>query len=502
MNDQSKLFCRQGYISLAEYVEDVRRMDREGPWKLPLRLSDRIQFTFLWLFSRVSWFARSLYLVHPSGASPAYALIIAYLRKRGFIESIGEKETYLDGCFSYVVTKKVSVKERSGTMTGQGSAEDRATALSKALGEMIERMVTGVYDQSRIVMVESPNVVRQKKLPIVYPPMFHRYLEIQRAKYREVRHDPDVPIEWVAGENLITRECTLVPKKLASWYIANGRRDNLLSHATTNGSAGYFTKTGAILRGLLEVVQRDGFLVHWLTMISPRSIEVGSLPEHLRNMVGKFEALGIAIHILDVTSLSIPAVMVAAVSEKSPQGPQVVLSGSAALTFEEAIGAALRELVNGLEMFHYPVAGSPSGMEHEEPEPFLSKFGKLERQLYWRGVERVEQFRWFISGPKMSYEEATRRDLLPVESRDIDRLEKCLGILKSLGNEYCPVVYFPRHRIQQDLGFYVAQVFIPKAFPLYLTEYLGTFESDRLEEFTRSRGVSRWKLNQYPHMFS
>lgn len=502
MDNRSKLFCRQGYISLAEYLEDIKRMDREGPWRLPLRLSDRIQYGLLNLFSRVSWFNQSLYLIHPSGASPAYAIIIAYLKKRGFIESIGERESYIDGCFSYVATKKVSTKARSGTMTGQGSAEDRSVALSKALGEMIERMVTGVYDNNPLAMIESPSVVLRENLAAVYPPRFHRYLKIQKEKYHEVRHDPDIPIEWVAGRNLITHKRTLIPKKLTSWYVANGKRENMLAQATTNGSAGYFTKTGAILRGLLEIVQRDGLLVHWLTMTPPRVIETESLPENLLKLTRKFEEIGISIHVLDVTSLSIPAVIVAAVNERSPRGPQVVLSGSAALTFGEAIGAALRELVNGLEMFHYPESGSPSGMERNEPEAFLSKFGKIERQLYWRGAERVDRFRWFISGPRARYEEVSRLDLLPAQSRDSDRLAKCLEILKDYGHDYYPIAYFPKHRIQRDLGFHVAQVFIPKAFPLYLTEYLATFDSDRLEEFARARGVSRWNLNPYPHMFS
>ena len=51
------------------------------------------------------------------------------------------------------------------------------------------------------------------------------------------------------------------------------------------------------------------------------------------------------------------------------------------------------------------------------------------------------------------------------------------------------------------MGF-VVQVFIPKAFPFYLIEYLGTFESRRLHEFAESKQIAGWQLNPLPHMFT
>ena len=52
------------------------------------------------------------------------------------------------------------------------------------------------------------------------------------------------------------------------------------------------------------------------------------------------------------------------------------------------------------------------------------------------------------------------------------------------------------------MNFFVVKVFIPKAFPFYLLEKYGTFESDRLREFSEWKGVKDWKLSTLPHMFS
>lgn len=501
MYDQSKLFCQPGYIALREYLADIDHMDKYGPWKLPLRPVDRLQLKILKGLTKISWFADVLYIKYPSSVSPAYSLITAYLRKRGFLGLVGERDSRCPGRFSYVITTEVSTAARKGKITGQGVAGDRATALSKSIGETLERLITGVHDTNPRVVVASPEKMLKDDTPILYPPRHHRYLASQRERYPEVRHDPGASIEWVEGRNLATMSRVFIPKKMTSWYVANGRKNNIFVPATTNGSAGFFTRQGAVLRGLLEVVQRDGLLVHWLTMISPRSVDVDTLPEHLLTEVRKLESLGLSIHVLDVTSLQIPSVVIAAMSDQSDTVPQIVLSAAADLTFEAAIGNGLRELVNGLEMFLYPESGSPTGIEFDEAEPFLSKLGKLERQLYWRGESRVSQFRWFVSGPKVAYQELCKLDIGGLEN-DSQRLRWCLKILEGLGAEYSPLVYFPKNSIQKELGFYVAQVFIPKAFPLYLIEYLGTFESDRLEEFAKSKEVFDWKLNPLPHMFS
>lgn len=77
-----------------------------------------------------------------------------------------------------------------------------------------------------------------------------------------------------------------------------------------------------------------------------------------------------------------------------------------------------------------------------------------------------------------------------------------LRLLKGYGAEYYPVVYYPENSIQKKIGFYVAQVYIPKAFPFYLFEGYGTFDSDRLDDFAKSKNITNWALNPEPHMFS
>ena len=125
----------------------------------------------------------------------------------------------------------------------------------------------------------------------------------------------------------------------------------------------------------------------------------------------------------------------------------------------------------------------------------------MSRQLYWKGKDKLQQFEWFIKGEQISYQQLCQKNLIS-KGDDISKLEICLNVLKSKGESYYPVVYYPENEVQQKIGFYVAQVYIPKAFPFYLVEKYGTFDSDRLQEFAESKKVFNWELNPQPHMFS
>ncbi len=497
-NTSSKLFNRDGYIPIKEYVNDIQCMKNNGTWKLPLRIIDYLHFSFLVIVVKFSWFAEALYIINPSKVGPAFTVLLAFLKKKSIFDSYVEGNLHFRGYFSYYLEKKVKINNHVRIMSGQGVSEDKAIALSKALGEMIERAVSGMYDLNKKIKIISLNDLT-KKFPVIYPPKYHRFLNIQKNKFAELHYDPAKAIAWVEGKNLITNIKTYIPRTMTSWFTEESDLEEVFINATTNGAAGYFTKDGAALRGLLEVVQRDAFLVHWLTTFPPQIVAQETLPKDLQEKVKEFELFGISIYILNVTSIPIPSIFIAAIN-KEAETPQVVLTGASALTFEEAIHNSLREMVLGLEMFYY--VGTKAQLKYKdiEPEPFIADIGKITRQLYWRGNKRVKQFEWFLSGDKVSYNSLCEQDLIS-EKTDSCQLEVCLEVLKKLGSSYYPTVYYPKNKIQDELGFYVAQIFIPKAFPLYLSEYYGTFDSDRLEEFAVSKENFNWKLNPLPHMF-
>lgn len=469
-----------------------------GPWKLPLGFGDRMQLLLLSGMVKFSWFADSLFIRYPFAWSPAYSILVAFLKRKGIIDTVQERTSYQGGYYHYHFQRSIFIGEEWCLFRGRGIDQRKSVAFSKGMGEIIERMISGVLDENRDIVRSSPQEMVRGKHQIVYPPRYHRFLPLQLERYRELHRDATHTLEWVWGENIVTRQRTAIPVQMTSWFKHRYNFREVLVYPTSSGSAGYFTEEEAVLRGVLEVVERDAFLVHWLTQIAPRMIIRHTLPGDIQAELQEFETRGIILSVLDTTALMLPSVCIAAINEQG-NIPRVMVSGASDVTFELAVRKALLEMrMLSIQFFQ---GEKPEESILDGIEPFVSALDRVARPRYWRGKERVEQFRWFVSGENITYETACTFDQ-SCQQEGTSRLHACLMILRRQGKGYYPVVYRPKNELQKELGFCVVQVFIPKAFPLYLTEHLGTFESTRLHEFAESRQITEWKLNPLPHMFT
>ncbi len=481
-----------GYPSVSEYVRDIEDFKRNGRWRLPLGMGDRLHFFFLTWFTRFSWFRDSLTIRYPSDVRPSWSIILLYLKRAGVYDTFIERAVPLPGCSLFYFEKTLDEKTKQPFMNGQGVAFDRDTALSKAIGEMVERIIGGSRDENTRITRGSAREL-QKHTPLLYPPDHHRFLDAQKRRHDDLSSSRDDVFSWVEGVNLITNETTLIPLHMTSW-LKRFPEEKKLMNPSTSGEAGYFTPEGATLRGLLETVQRDGFLTHWLTNIAPDRIDPHTLPTPIQERLAFYESLGITLTLLDLTSLSIPTIGVVTESRHG-EVPGVTVAAASALSYGEAVDDATREAAATIEFHLRSHRFPPPPQEHE---PFVSRLNKTERMLFWRGADRLKTFSWFISGKEKPLPPNPFREVFS----DKEQLTVCLETLKKRGPAYYPVVYTPKNRLLKKLGYHLSQVFIPKAFPLFLVEKYGTFESDRLREFVLEKGLSNLDLNPLPHPFT
>ena len=488
---QSLFFNKEGYMPVKDYLASFDDMFENGKWKIPLPLGDRIHFFILRMFVKISWFSGSIYMLHTEKISPVFASLLSYLHKNSFLTVFLERS--IPDYYCYNLKKSVVFKGKFHEIKGEGVSKDKATALSKAVGELLERLITGVYDEKKSVAISSYKEL-EKKHECIYPPKFHRV--VGRKIDQEIIQKQDTfRIDWVEGVNLVTTSPTYIPRQMTSWFASKSDEKSLFLNRTSNGSAGYFTKEGAILRALLEAVERDGFFVHWLTRISPDSIINETLPAPLQEKIKKLEERSFSVYVTNTTSLAIPSVTVAVMSMNADI-PQLVLSSSSSLIFETAIDGALDEIVKMLPTFKIS-----SSLQKDKIDQTLnpSELTKNNRLQYWQG-KKIKDFLWFVSGPKTSYIDCCKNDIGNSDTENKD-LRTCIEVLKSFGRDYYPVVYYPKNPIQKKLGFHVAQVFIPKAYPLFLQEIFKSEDSDRLYEFAKQKNYKNFVINKDPHPF-
>ncbi|WP_053913739.1 TOMM precursor leader peptide-binding protein [Streptomyces sp. SCSIO 75703] len=154
---------------------------------------------------------------------------------------------------------------------------------------------------------------------------------------------PDRPVPWVWGWSLRDARPRPVPEVLA-YYHKPGIEHRFVQESS-NGCASGGSLEEAVLGGLMEVVERDAFLLAWhgrqpLPEIDPSS----SADPHTRIMVERMALYGYRARFFD-TRITFPVPVVTGVAERFDGGPgRMCFGAGAALDPEAALAAALCEI--------------------------------------------------------------------------------------------------------------------------------------------------------------
>jgi len=162
--------------------------------------------------------------------------------------------------------------------------------------------------------------------------------------------DPDRETEWVWGHSFGRSQPVLVPRSYAYFGPAPAGSDELpLAYETSNGCAlgGCFEE--AVLHGLLEVAERDAFLLTWYARMPAPRVAIGSARStETRLLADRLERThGYRVLAFDTSvENGIPSVTLVAVDRTPDAGrPAVMCAAAAHLDPEQACWGALTELV-------------------------------------------------------------------------------------------------------------------------------------------------------------
>jgi ribosomal protein S12 methylthiotransferase accessory factor len=151
--------------------------------------------------------------------------------------------------------------------------------------------------------------------------------------------DPQRRIRWNWGYNITERRAVLVPTS-AAWY---GYDDSLLGECSS-GIAAHTSRACALANGVLELVERDAFMLHWLHKISPVKLDPDEADPRSRHVLDSVQEKGYTVHVLDLTTdLRIP-VYLAMGTRSDRLRPALILGAGSALSRLEALQKAINEL--------------------------------------------------------------------------------------------------------------------------------------------------------------
>lgn len=215
---------------------------------------------------------------------------------------------------------------------------------SKRIGllEALERYSGHWPQPHKIAVVDSYENLQQQALDPRQCGLYTPSAYEENAKLEPF--SPQRQMAWVWGYSFKQGRSILVPEQLA-YYAAQNTPPPLFVYECSNGCAIGSSLAEAIFYGLLELVERDNFLIHWYAKLAPRQIDPWS--SHNRKtlqLLDRVERQGFDTYFFD-TRLDIPFPTVTAMAVRRDKGPGTLqLAAGAGLDPEEAIRGALCEL--------------------------------------------------------------------------------------------------------------------------------------------------------------
>ncbi|GAA5020355.1 TOMM precursor leader peptide-binding protein [Kitasatospora paranensis] len=243
----------------------------------------------------------------------------------------------------------LAVPKASAAAAGYGRTRDFASARAVAVAESLERLAA--YAPSRRTSVRAgwadvaEDAVDPRSLGL-YPADRFR---VPGFPYREFTED--AVTDWVWGHSFGRDRPVLVPESFVYYRLpASGGAAGFACEISSGCALGGCWEE-AVLHGILEVAERDAFLMAWYGRTPLPGIDPAGIPDHRIALVcERIARQGYRVRILDTTQdHGIPSFWTFAEDVTGTGRPRAVSTGGSGLRPAEAILAALHELSQTVE---------------------------------------------------------------------------------------------------------------------------------------------------------
>lgn len=392
------------------------------------------------------------------------------------------------------IRSTVEENEKEVVRRGHGNSDnDIDLAISKAIGELLERYHTSVLSDS-----EKKSIVKKSWKEICEQVKtvrdFHDFSPEQKDNLPYLNINDTDMFECIPVKDIFSSKEVYYPVRANFWYNFSPE-EKKIADLTTSGSAGGFTLEDATLSAFYEAIERDSFFCHWLTSTKPEKIVLkeGEIVEYDK-MKKFYEEIGYELYILKTeTDLGVPSSLCLL---KDVKTGGICISGGAGISYRSAISKAINEMRSCSKIFEFVGADLPEGYL-----PFISKgIRRMERLGLAKTGKHFDRISFLLEGEAVLIDGLTDLSKVIGSRTELGFLQEKL---KNIGRGYENIyLYVSDSDSLLDLGYSVVRVIIPKLYQLYLTEDLTLTKSERVDDFYLWKtGEENWEINTYPHPF-
>ncbi|TJY43941.1 TOMM precursor leader peptide-binding protein [Cohnella pontilimi] len=331
----------------------------------------------------------------------------------------------------------------------------------------------------------------------------HAPEQYERPNFPFRQFDPEQPVDWVWGWSLQREQPILIPEALAYYSTGCGRG---FVYETSNGCALGGSLEEAIFYGILEVVERDSFLMTWYARLPlPRIDPYSSGDKELDLMCGRLRAVaGYEVLLFDATmEHGIPSVWSFA-KNVTGKGLNLICAAGAHPDPVRAAKSSVHELAGMLLTQNRKFEHHRADYEKMLDDPYLVREMEDHSMLY--GLPQAEtRFDFLLKEdrPLRSFRELYER--APWNPDLTDDLKRLLDSFRRWNLDVIVVNQSTRETLRN--GLHCVKVIIPGMLPMtfgyHLTRLTGL---DRVLKVPvllgySDRPLAPEQLNPHPHPF-
>lgn len=512
------LLARESWDECSSYVPQTERMAdlrprtiaqallrNPGRFRSPLSLWERWKLRLYEASLELDFFRITESLVFPTSApKPDYPwqILVRYLARQGIIvDERTWQALFFHDDIKFISIRFVLPQITPGKIVATGNGLQFEAAFSKAIGEVLERFFLLKSETYRVPIDRRASAASLRRIGtrFVEPSMLSQFTPEQIATSPWMAFDDESRFAWVKGKAVDDGRAILLPAQSIAIeaFAYRGVSEPLLREQNSNGAAGGFTLTEAVLSGIYEAVERDGFLIYWLNALAPPVIDVSaSEDEELQELLLWAARYRFEPYFLNTTTdIGIPS-CVCVLVDRGPSGPNVTVGGGCGFNPVDIVKKSLLEAVmvrRGADR------SSPDVTLKTDYQPFReARIGLSERMKLWNNPTMFPKIEPFLTGPSQTLSEAfpSARDFASREAE----YAHVRDVFRRLGPDYGIYYHEKRHRILNTLGYHVVKVVIPALVSIYLKEISPPLGAKRLKEVPPKLGHEAAKVwNPWPH---
>ncbi len=460
--------------------------------------ADRAVASFLrWLERRLG-----VSIVRPLGRDETPALsapriLAQQLKDAGVISQIGRFPRYADEPQTH--WWYALCNDATHHQTGGMSLDRDDDALYPALAEALERYIWLTQDDHFDSPLRSTESVMARHGPYIAPGVVSGFSDTQRReKHRMLT--PEAQYLWIRGTSLTDGARTYLPAQLVSGLGAfrkhGGVAEPVIRQSTTNGLATWTTSLGARLRGALEVIEREAYMILWLNQLTMPRIDTNAIrlnDPRLDMHLERCERYALKVHAVRMPTDAPTHSIMVVLEDTSTHAPRFTVGLKAHRSLSVAIQKAILEALRSRSGYRtWADAGNTW-----DPNTPLGEIGHRERLYYWSHPHHAAGLEFLISGPvETPTTAAWERD---TEEEHYERL------LAWCREQHIPIVSVPLTKSHVNTtGLHVEMVVMPTLQNTYLKEPQQAFGGERWKSVPRKLGlpVLEAPYADKPHPFS